>query len=302
MLWLAPHVRRSTRASPAGHLPPALSARAADLGSAEGHRAGGGRAPRGHRRGGDRLWKDDPAPQDCAGHGPRGQEGHRCHAAAAHRGDERSRARRERDRKPPRHRRRLPDPLRGPHVGLHVREVHDRRDPPRGDPRRQAAPSVRHDHPRRGPRAKRHDRLSPRLAEAHPAREAGPQGGRQLGDPRDVAVLRLLRRGAHHRGGGPHLSRGRPLRAAAERPRSARSGRPRRRERDVPRSARRHPRVSARRARDPRDRAGAALEGPEAHPSSSLSTRGSRQATRPRSSRASPRGASFSRRTSRRRR
>ena len=49
--------------------------------------------------------------------------------------------------------------------------------------------------------------FSARLAEAHPARAARPQGDRQLGDHRDRALLGVLRRRAGHPGRGPHVSR-----------------------------------------------------------------------------------------------
>ena len=76
----------------------------------------------------------------------------------------------------PGHRGRLPGPLRRPHVGRHVREVHDRRDPPRRDPRRSPPSALRHDHRRRGARAEPDHRFPARVAEAHPPRAARPQG------------------------------------------------------------------------------------------------------------------------------
>ena len=93
------------------------------------------------------------------------------------------------------------------------------------------------------------------LAQAHPARAARPQGHRQLGDARDRALLRVLRRRARHRGRGAHLPGGRPLRAAR---RDGRSTCPeavaeRRRQRDVARSARRHPGRSCRASAEIRD-------------------------------------------------
>ncbi len=136
----------------------------------------------------------------------------------------------------------------------HVDQVHDRRDPPRGDPRRPRPAALRHPHHRRGPRAEPHHRFPPRLAPARAPAAPRPQGGGELGDAGDLALLGVLRRRAGDRGGGPHLPRRRALRPARRGRRPRRRGGRRRRRRDLPRPPRRPPRLPPRRARDPRVR------------------------------------------------
>ena len=112
------------------------------------------RAPGGHRRRRDRLRKDDPAPQDRARDGARPRDAGSASPSRA-------------ASPPPASPRASPassGARSGRDVGYqirfedrtspaHVREVHDRRDPPRRDPGRPLLRRVRHDHPRRGPRA-----------------------------------------------------------------------------------------------------------------------------------------------------
>ncbi len=132
-----------------------------------------------------------------------------------------------------------------------------------------AARRLRHDHRRRGARAQPQHRLPARLPEAAAAAAARPQG-RSSRRPRSTPSAS---RGTSARAGAPapviEVSgrtypvevRYRPLADGRRRGRrrGGARGRDRRRGRgSVARRARRHPRVPARRARDPRDRGPAA--------------------------------------------
>ena len=227
---------------------------AADHGARRRHRQRDRRAPGRHRRGRDRLGQDDAAAEDLPRDGPRRE---RRRSAARSRGASRRPASR-------RAWRRSSATELGEVVGYKVRfndkvkrtlvrEVHDRRHPARRDPGRPAAARLRHDHHRRGARAQPQHRLPPRLPQAPAAAAARSARHRQLGDARDRAVRRVLRRRAGDRGLGPHVPGRRALPPAARR-----RGRPRRRGRQHgqrdhrDRSAQRRARVPAGRARDPR--------------------------------------------------
>ena len=155
-------------------------------------------------------------------------------------------------------------------------QADDRRHPARGDPARPLAVRLRHDHRRRGARAQPQHRLPAGLPRAPRAAPPRPARGDHLRDDRRRALRPALRQrgpaGAGDRGVGPHVS-GRGALPAARRRGDRRRGSRRRggaRGRDrgdrrgpLARRARRHPRVPARRARDPRDRRPAA-HGPRA--------------------------------------
>ncbi len=141
-----------------------------------------------------------------------------------------------------------------------VREADDRRHPARRDAERSAAVGVRHADHRRGARAQPQHRFPARLPQAAPAAAAGPQGDRHLGDHQCRGVLGALRRRAGDRGVGAAVSGRGALPALRRQPRRRRpGGRHRRRDRrSGPARSRRRAGVPARRARDPRDRGGAA--------------------------------------------
>ncbi len=208
--------------------------------------------------------KTHAAPQDLPRDGPRRGQAHRRHPAPPDCGDQRGRARCVRARWRAEPARRLPDPLPRSHRSGHADQVHDRRDPPRGDPGRSAALGVRHDHPRRGARAQHQHRLPARAPAPHPPRAPRSARHHQLRHAGHRPLLRVLRRRAGHLGVGAHLpGRGGPP------PRSrARHGGERRRRRrgdHGARSARRHPGVPPRRARDPRGHRGAPSARAPAH-------------------------------------
>ena len=114
------------------------------------------------------------------------------------------------------------------HVGdSHAGQADDRRRPARRDRARPAAAPVRHDHPRRGPRAEPQHRLPaglPRPAAAAPSR---PEAGHHLGDDRRRAGGRALRGRAGRRGQRPHLPGRGPLPPGRRPGRRGRRSRPR---------------------------------------------------------------------------
>ena len=203
---------------------------------------------------------------------------------------------------PARHRGRLSGALRRPHVARHVREVHDRRDPPRGDPRRSAAPALRHDHHRRGARAEPHDRFSLGLAEAHPTRAAGPQSHRELGDARNRAASR--RSSAGRRSSRSKAAPTRWTSSTSPRPTTRTSPRP---SPTPSRTSRRSTRTATSSSSCPANERFArprtsSPDGASSTRSYNPSTRASPRPISKESSRAFPSGASSSRRTSPRRR
>ena len=119
---------------------------------------------------------------------------------------------------------------------------------------------VRHDHRRRGPRAKPQHRLPARLPGVAAPPPAGPQAGHHLRDDRHRALRGALRRRAGGGGVRPHLP-GRDAVPAGGRPRPAGRGGAGPGRRDPPgrrraarRGAGRRARLPLRRARDPRHR------------------------------------------------
>ena len=200
-----PRVGAVVQLDPSVRFPPELPITA----RVDRHRERDRRAPGRDRRGRDRLGQDDAAAEDLPRDGPRARtaqigctQPRRIAATSVA-----ARVAQELDTRA-RRRRRLPDPLRR-QGQAHARTIKFMTDgillaEIQGDPLLRA---LRHDHHRRGARAQPQHRLPARLPEAPPAAAAGPARHRQLGDARDRAVLRVLRRRAGDRGLGPHLSR-----------------------------------------------------------------------------------------------
>ncbi len=250
-----------------------LSARAAGRAARRGDRARHPRAPGGDRVRRDGLRQDHAAAQDLPRGRARRTRPDRPHAAAAHRRARGGHAHRARDGRERGRVRRLQGPLHRPHAAGRLRQDHDRRHPARRDAGRPRSRRLRHDHRRRGARAQPQHRLPARLPEAAARAPTRPQGDRDVRHARRRPLRAALRHGgragAGDRGLGPHVPGRDPLSAARGqrgrrrdgyrargRRRGSAGGSDRRRRRGpVARRAGRHPRVPARRARDPRDRA-----------------------------------------------
>ena len=159
-------------------------------------------------------------------------------------------------------------PGRRPHAG----QADDRRRAARRDRARPDAAAVRHDHPRRGPRAEPQHRLPAGLPRPAAAEAARPEAGHHLGDHRRRAGGRALQGRADRRGQRPRVPGGDPLpaggrsRRAGGRPRPRPGQRDRRRRRRAGgRGAGRRPGVPGRRAGDPRHRRRAGGTGAAEH-------------------------------------
>ena len=198
---------RSRRAPPRGaagaarHLP----ARAAGRAAPGRHRGGDPRPPGRRRRGRDRVGQDDPAAQDLPGARPRRRRADRAHPAAADRRPHGGRADRRGAEGPARRRDRLLGALHRPGRAVDDGAADDRRHPARRDPARPRALALRHDHRRRGPRAKPQHRLPARLPGVAAPPPAGPEAGHHLRDDRHRALRGALRRRAGRGGVRPHL-------------------------------------------------------------------------------------------------
>jgi hypothetical protein len=148
--------------------------------------------------------------------------------------------------------------LPGPAEPRCLGQADDRRHPAGRDADRPAAQGLRHDHHRRGPRAQPEHRLPAGLPAPDPAAPARPESDRDLGHDRCRPLREALRvacrAGAGHHGVGPHVSGGAALAAVRGKPRlRPERGDCRRRGRTLGRRRRRrHPRLPARRARNPR--------------------------------------------------
>ena len=181
----------------------------------------------------------------------------------------------------------------------HAGQADDRRRPAGRDRARPAAAPVRHDHPRRGPRAEPQHRLPAGLPRPAAAAASRPEAGHHLGDDRRRAGGGPLQRRAGRRGQRAHLSGrgalppgGRPgRRGRRPRPRPGHRG-PRRRRRARRRGAGRHPGVPRRRAGDPRHPGRAGRAGAAVHRDRPALLAGCRPPTSTRSSPRTPDGGS----------